>query len=458
MRRVCALVHRLSGWGKGDANMDKIKRIREKFLIFIDTIRTSNIYIYIHQNSSVIISCAVQLLLFLVFFLTGVFDERTFWAAAIPALGTIAVIFKGTNLMSDKLRIMGLSVDYMLNKNGVTIDDVLGILISNKIKKRIVEPTRVFFDALLNLCDQGDYEQRRRIAEALPALYRLNKKSTKLLIDKKLRGDYDENRWHDDNRRRTVEALTYFPKWENRFVKTCLRIREGDSIYTIIAIVENIIFTNKFKLEEKQDLLGLLEREIATYGFNQETHAFLANAASFGERINGFSQDVLGIYDYFKQEFTATNDLYIKILIAKNILYICPHKKKCISNCDCKDVATCASCILDFFDLCFEESNHCNVRRPMAKEDVFHCLLSMLNHTTCRKKARQKIMSLIMESDTIIALTAFDYIYKIYDIDRYLFDEIINYCENLSGDDPLILELRERAGHVKDTIRIVLCG
>lgn len=436
--------------------MNRIKKTREKFLIFIDTIRTSNIFIYFQQNCMPIILYSVELIVFFVLLLTGVFDKGTFLSASIPVLVAIPIILTSTNLISDKLRIMGLSVDYMLNKDGVTIDDVLGILISNKVKKRIVEPTRAFFDTLLNLCDHGDYEQRRRIAEALPALYKLNKNSTKLLINRKLRDDYDENQWNDDNRRRTIEALTYFPKRENKFVKTCLRIRTGDSIYTVIAIIENIIFTNKFKSKEKQNLLDYLKLEVNTYEFEEETHTFLVNAESFAKNINECSQNVLEIYNYFKKEFTTTSNLYMKILIAKNILYICPYKKKCISNCDCKDPTTCASCILNFFDLCFDESNHRNIRRPMAKEDVFHCLLSMLNHTTCRKKAREKIMSLIKQDDTIISLTVFDYVYKIYEIDEHLYNDIIDYCINLSGDTPLILELKKRAEHVKDTIGIAL--
>lgn len=431
--------------------MNRMREYQEKLLNFLDTVRTSRLYLYIQQNITIILIDCITLVVYIVFWTLSIFDTSTFWAAFVPVLINIPIIAISNNAMSDKIRIMGLSVDYMLNKGGVTIDDILGILISNKVKKRVVEPTRVFFRALNEFCDEGNYEQRRRVAEALPALYRLDKKNTKLMIEEKLRDDFDENKWHDDNRRRTIEALFYFPKRENQFIKKCMHIRRKDSIFTIIAIFELVFFTNKFKEDERNEILNNLRTEISTFNFENEVTIFINEAEILVKNIPQDRKDILSIYNYFKSNFNETQNLYIKILLAKNILYICPFNKKCIANNKCQDTITCANCILDFFNICFQEDNHRYVRRPMAKENIFNCLLSMLKYTVCRSEARDRILSLIKQEDAIISLTVFDYIHKLFEIDKNLYNDVLNYCLSLPEEDKW-KNLKERAIHVKETI------
>lgn len=431
--------------------MNKLRKYHEYLLNVLDTIKTNKLYLYIQQNFAIILIDCITLLVYIVFWKLSIFDTSTFWAAFVPVLINIPIIAISNNAMSDKIRIMGLSVDYMLNKGGVTIDDILGILISNKLKRRVVEPTRAFFRALSEFCDEGNYEQRRRVAEALPALYRLDKERTKLIIEEKLRDDYDDNRWHDDNRRRTIEALFYFPKKENRFVKNCIRIRRRDSIFTIIAIFEIIYFTNKFKEEERIEILNNLRTEISTFDFENEVILFIDEAETLVKGIPQDGKDILVKYNYFKSNFKKTQNLYIKILLAKNILYICPFNEKCIANNKCQDVVTCANCILEFFNICFQEDNHRYVRRPMAKENIFNCLLSMLKHAACRSEARERILSLIKQEDVIISLTVFDYIHKLFEIDKNLYNEVLHYCLNLPDDNKWKV-LKERAIHVKETV------
>lgn len=431
--------------------MDKARKLKEKICNIYNEIITNEVFLYIQKNYVNVFINVITLFIYIVLRVSGIFENQTFLAAFLPILMNILIMFVNSNAVSYKIRIMGLSVDYMVNKYGVTIDDILGILISNKLKKGFVEPTRTFFKALEKFCQEGSYEQRRRAAEALPALYRLNKKSTRLIIEEKLRDDYDEKRWHDDNRRRTIEALAYFPKSENKFVKSCFRVRNNDSIYTIIAILEIIFFTDKFQKEEQDELLMSMRNGIRDFGLGEECNRFIDEAGQLVSKIPKERKKIRVTYDYFKRNFQETQNQYIKILLAKNILYICPYGKKCIAYNKCHDVIDCAYCVLDFFKMCFNEKNHANIRRPMARENVFNCLLSLLKHSAWRRDAYEQILSLIKQEDEIISVTAFDYIHKIFEIDKDLYNEIMVHCLRLPDEDKW-KDLRERAKHVKEII------
>lgn len=434
----------------------KLYNILQKIIDFLYEKGFGKPLLYLKQYFTIIAINLVAILIYCILLKIGKFEWSDFWAVFIPGIAGIPITISDKNKMSEKLQIMGLSIDYMLNKNGVTIDDILGVLISNKLKKGIIEPTRAFFDALSDLCDSGGYEQRRRIAEALPALYKLNKRSTKQLIEIKLRYDYDESRWQDDNRRRTIEAFYYFPKKENRYIKKHLSIQRRDSIYTVIAISEIIFLTDKFKLEERQQLLEDLNSKVQILEMEEDIKSFLIEVEKFVAGINKNTKNVVENYEYFKNYFKETNNLFMKIFISKNIIYISPNKKKCVADNDCKDIINCAYCILDFFDLCFNKDNDKNVRRPMAKEDIFHCLLCMLKYANYRDAARERILSLVKEEDTIIAITAFDYMHKLYEIDKELYNEILKYCLRASGDEPGTAELRKRAKHIKETLGMAI--
>lgn len=428
-------------------------RLHKSITAFLDGIKSNYFYMYLQQNRILFLANIIVLVIFIFLFVVGVFDVSAFVSAFFPILINFPFIAWNNNNMSDKMKIMGLSIDYMLNQGGVTLDDVMGILISNKLKKRIVDPTRNFFETIEKLCINGNPEQRRRVAESLPALYRLNKKGTKDIIEKKLRNDFDDAEWHDDNRRRTVEALLYLPKKENDFVKKIIRLRLHDSIYTIIAIVEIISMTKKFKIDEKTELLNRLKKEVKTFQLGQCVLDFIQEAETFLGDLTLKEKDVLIRCNFMREIFKHSKSNYMKILISKNILYICPNRKKCLKMDECQDPVTCASCIFELFDLCFDSINHENIRRPMAKEDVCFCLLSMLEHTACRNEARRRIISLIKEQDMIIAITVFDYIHKIYELDKPLYNEILSYCLDLPSEGKYTL-LKERAEHVSKTVGI----
>ena len=137
----------------------------------------------------------------------------------------------------------------------------------------------------------------------------------------------------------------------------------------------------------------------------------------------------------------------MRILIAKNMINICPYHGQCKKKNKCLNRNNKKS-ILNFFDLCFNSEK--NVRRPMAKEDVCFCLLRMMSFPEFENEAKEKIVKLIKDNDSIIAITTFDYIYDIYEKDIQLFKDIMNYCVKLPKENIL----RVRAKHILDMVNV----
>jgi len=80
-----------------------------------------------------------------------------------------------------------------------------------------IYPIEEFFTTIKRLSKQSDYEMRRRVAEALPALYQIDLENGKELF-KIIRMDWDDN-WKSDNRRRAIESLCYLIENDKKFVK-----------------------------------------------------------------------------------------------------------------------------------------------------------------------------------------------------------------------------------------------
>ncbi|GAG45198.1 unnamed protein product, partial [marine sediment metagenome] len=116
------------------------------------------------------------------------------------------------------------------------VDELLGLLISATYPQERVDPVGAFFSTLESLSQDSPVETRRRVAEALPGLLRLDVDGGMRLIEI-LRRDWDE-RWKSDIRRRAIEALPSLVPDDRSVVEEQLRLVDMDEIYTVIAIVE----------------------------------------------------------------------------------------------------------------------------------------------------------------------------------------------------------------------------
>jgi len=424
--------------------------MKNKIEKLIGWLNTSGLYIYIVTNKKTLISYILMMLLFIVFKIICLFDWPVFFSVFIPACVSLCVTLVDSKEYSSNIKIMSLCYEFMHKKEGVSIDDILGILISNKYRNKMRQSATNFFDILDEKCNIGNVEDRRRIAEALPMLYKINRPRTKQLIEN-LRDDYDET-YHDDNRRRVIESFRYYNKYTNfdyYFVKDMLKIREGDSIYTILAIIEIIIFTNIINRKSKENELIRIRNDIfQNANFSDDQREFINEAIQFLNEVNDINKrdSIDIIFNKYTDKFNQSK-FYMRILIAKNMINICPYHEQCKKKNKCLNKNNKKS-ILNFFDLCFISEK--KVRRPMAKEDVCFCLLRMMSFPEFENEAKEKIVKLIKDDDSIIATTAFDYIYDIYDKDARLFKEIISYCIKLPKDNIL----RIRAKHILDMVNI----
>lgn len=307
----------------------------------------------------------------------------------------------------DQIILISFTSKYLLEKEESKIDELLGILIAGKWEKLKIDPIEEFFNCLKRLCEKSDVEMRRRIAEALPALFKIDLERSKEIIEI-LRRDWDE-RWKSDNRRRTIEALSYIVKEEKDFVRENLQIIYGDEIFAIIAIVEILdVWKEKINSIEAEELVKKLTVEMK--GRNYED-----------DEISAVSElwDLLNLIHYNPnqsikrfEELKDIPNIYVQICIARNLKHLCkkfPEK------------------MLDLMEYFMQEDKHKNVRRPIAKEDSVECLISLLRGKQLCEKAKNMIWKLINDEDYIIRLATFDKIEKILDINSEFGSKILQH-------------------------------
>lgn len=307
----------------------------------------------------------------------------------------------------DQIILISFTSKYLLEKEESKIDELLGILIAGKWEKLKIDPIEEFFNCLKRLCEKSDVEMRRRIAEALPALFKIDLERSKEIIEI-LRRDWDEE-WKSDNRRRTIEALSYIVNEEKDFVRENLQIIYGDEIFAIIAIVEILdVWKEKINSIEAEELVKKLTVEMK--GRNYED-----------DEISAVSElwDLLNLIHYNPnqsikrfEELKDIPNIYVQICIARNLKHLCkkfPEK------------------MLDLMEYFMQEDKHKNVRRPIAKEDSVECLISLLRGKQLCEKAKNMIWKLINDEDYIIRLATFDKIEKILDIDSEFGSKILQH-------------------------------
>lgn len=284
---------------------------------------------------------------------------------------------------------------YLLEKEESKIDELLGILIAGRWEKLKMDPIEEFFKCIKEMCLKSDFEMRRRITEALPALFKIDLEESKEIVEI-LRRDWDE-KWKSDNRRRTIEALSYIINKEKDFVRDCLHIIDGDEIFAIIAMVEILdVWREKVNKKDAERLFTELKHEMEGYKQGEiNTTTELWNLLYL---IRSDSNQAIKKFE----ELKGNLNIYTQICIARNLKHLCKRFPERILN---------------FMDYFIGEDKHKNVRRPIAKEDSVECLISLLQDRRLSEKAKETIWKLVNDEDDIIRLATFDKIEKILDID-----------------------------------------
>lgn len=325
----------------------------------------------------------------------------------------------------EKTILISFTSKYLLEEEEPKIDELLGILIAGRWEKLKIDPIEEFFGCLIRIVQKTDnYEMRRRIAEALPALFKIDFEETKEIVEI-LREDWDQ-RWKADNRRRAIEELSFIIKKDKNFVKKNLKIKEGDEIFTLFAIVEVLEELKRVsKIKDAEKIISQLNDEMQKRKFKKDEVDAISELWRLLDLINSNPDKALESFEELKN----SDNLYIQICVARNLKHFCKKAREKT---------------LELMDHFIGKEKHKYVRRPIAKEDSVDCLLDILRNKRLREKAKTIIWRLIKDSDDIIRIATFDKIEKILDIDRELGKEIVVYVAN-NDPDPI---LRRRSGNL----------
>jgi len=318
----------------------------------------------------------------------------------------------------EQILLISLTSKYLLEKDEAKIDELLGVLIAGKWETLKIDPIEEFFKSLREICLKGEVEMRRRVSEALPALFRIDLEECKALV-KILRQDWDEVEWKSDNRRRVIEALPYVIKIDKQFISDNLHVLEKDEIYTIIAMVEVLdVWGRKIKKKEADKRYRELMTEMRSSHFSEEEFQSVWELRSLLELVH---TNVNEAWKRF-EELKHSQNIYLQICVARNFKHLCKEFPDCRSTKLCNGVP---DKILDFMNFFLQEDRDINVRRPMAKEDSLECLIILLQYGTYAEKAKASIQKLLNDKDNIIRITAFDRIENILAIDRTFGKELL---------------------------------
>ena len=320
---------------------------------------------------------------------------------------------------------------YLMEKDESRLDDLLGILIAGKIERLKLDPVDEFFKSIGSFCETGDVEMRRRISEALPALYQINLVNSRDIVSL-LRNDWDEY-WKADNRRRTIESFNYLIGKDNSLVLDNINIIDKDEFITIISILETLYYLKGFVTDKViNNKLEHLKKSMLQMGFPQSEIGLLTKIWELLKSIKENPQSALAQLISISKN---TSDLCLQIFAARNFRLLCNGYPNCFKKAHCLSASPERS--LDFMESFLSKDKHRNVRRPIARERSLECLVILLKNRNHKNRAKEIIWKLLNDIDDIIRITAFDKIDNILDVDNDFGYEIINHLINNEKNEKL---------------------
>jgi len=305
-----------------------------------------------------------------------------------------------------------LTSKYLMEKDESRLDDLLGVLIAGKLERMKLDPVDEFFKGIESFCESGDIEIRRRISEALPALYKINMTNSKEIVSV-LRNDWDE-KWKADNRRRTIESFSYLINVENNFILDNLRVIERDEFITIIAMLE-ILYSLEGSTHRKTIIkkIGDIQNNMLKSGFTQY-HIDLLN--DIWNRLKLIKENLELTIKEFLSISKNGYDLNLQVFAARNFRLLCNGYPNCFKKSHCLSASP--ERTIEFMNNFLSKEKHKYVRRPIANERSLECLVMLLKNRKHRNSIRKIIWKLISDNDDIIRITTFDKIDNILDVDK----------------------------------------
>lgn len=325
-----------------------------------------------------------------------------------------------------------LTAGYILSGDRQLLDTFIGKLIGGAWSRASLEPGSVLFDTLGRIAQEDDYEQKRRVAEALPALARMNPDRT-LGLMRELRDDWDD-KWKSDLRRRVVEALvvpvaqkepTILDLTRPREVAALLRLRDGDEIYTAMAVAEVLAEwlprTSKIAVAARAEYA---ETVASTYG--EDERRGLDALTSILAKIRESPAEAARL----TREILECGSLFERIgAVRAAVRYV-----DRLPSRDSLELLSVAS-----------QDEHRYVRRAVAREMSMKFLLRQSRRGRNAPMAVEIVNRLILDEDDIISLTAFDILETWTSPRGVVLRDACQLIQQRRSGPPALLERVERA-------------
>ncbi len=340
-------------------------------------------------------------------------------AYVIHQFGELASKWK---IAEKNLLLVSCTARFLLKGDASSLDELLQALIEGTTKNLSTDAVGGFFDCIDERIGPGSsYEEKRRVSEALPALFGIDTERAKK-VARALRNDWDAGRWHADNRRRVIEAIRRVPELDHAFVEQVLRLAEGDDQYVALACAEVLNgLLSSWGGEHVDGLFNRLVEDMREYKFRAE------DANSIKEVWN-----LIGLFaDSGQPALQRCMDLIdssshlVQVSVARNI-----HRFSTRFPAE----------MLQLMEKCLQQGRHKNVRRPMARKSSMDGLKELLGKPLFRNAAQEMILRLVGDKDDIIATTAFDKVDTVFAADKETGQKMI-----LAGMQSVIDVVRARA-------------
>lgn len=359
-------------------------------------------------------------------------EAATSYVTVIVSAGAVTTIQR---VRQRQNRLVWLTLSYLATGDRQALDTMLSNLIAGRLEREHRDSFDVLFGSLSRVLDGDDWEMRRRIAEALPALGVLEPERT-LGLFRTLRADWDESRWKDDLRRRAVEALVLqagsaaeplivvYGDQPDQSLSELIAVREDDRVFTAMACVEACAFVHGYQPDRARDIH---EQSMAVARRRMRPGEVRALEAVWKIWIDADEQRAIDAVTAAMSD-DATD---VQIGAARAV-----HRFA-----DRHPVT-----FLDVLEDASSPSRHRYVRRVVAREVNVSRLLQLASGGAHAPRAEQLLRRLMGDEDHIIPLTAFDLV-ETWSRGRGRLLEQITELAIKRGAPADLVKRAERAGH-----------
>lgn len=359
-------------------------------------------------------------------------DAVTSFTAIVISAGAASMIQRVRRRQN---RLVSLTLSYLATGDRQALDTMLASLIAFRLKPQHWNSLDVLFGAFNRVLGSGDWEMRRRIAEALPALGVLDPQRTLSLL-RSLRTDWDPSRWKDDLRRRAVEALisqassatgplvVVLGDQSDQLLSELIAVREDDRVFTAMACVEACAFMHGYQPDQG---VQIYQQSMAVARRRMEHDEVRALETVW--EIWTDSDDQRAIDTIRAAMSHGARDAQIA---AARAVYRFAERNP-VS-------------FLDVLEDASLQSRHHYVRRVVAREVNVSRLLQLASRGAHASRAEQLLKQLMSDSDDIIPLTAFDLVETWGKGRGGLLQQIAELAIN-RGAPPDLVERAKRAKH-----------